>query len=202
MAWLCPSVFLSVHMQNRVCPNFSCMHITYFTSLDLYFDNKGRSPPFWIYSSYVAPWYIPLFEPLSLTPGGHMRLFTLYTIFKATSPMRHFVSLVSSSNIFCIMLYLFIAVLFAGNKTTTTAWLQFEFCLFYFRKFHLVICPCDGNAKVEYQLIFFFTLANVVLMLRSGLHSVIILDNHHIAMISRRIIYLILREIWILPYSL
>ena len=101
MAWLCASLFLSVHMQIRVCPNFSCMYTTYFTSLDLFYDNKGAPHPS-IYSSYVAPWYIPLSQPLSLTPGGHIHLFTLHTIFKATSPMSHIASLVSSSNI-CVL---------------------------------------------------------------------------------------------------
>ena len=33
------------------------------------------------------------------------------------SPRSHIAFLVASSNMFCIMLYLFIAVLFAGNKT-------------------------------------------------------------------------------------
>ena len=31
-------------------------------------------PPFWIYSSYVTPWCIPLSEPLSLTLGGCIHL--------------------------------------------------------------------------------------------------------------------------------
>ena len=49
-----------------------------------------------------------------------MHLFTLYAIIKATSPMSLIASLVASSNLFCIILYLSIAVLFAGNKSTTT----------------------------------------------------------------------------------
>ena len=32
------------------------------------------------------------------------------------SPMNHIASLVAPRNMFCIVLYLFIAVLFAGNK--------------------------------------------------------------------------------------
>ena len=67
-----------------------------------------------------APWYIPLPEPWPLTPVGHMHLFTLYDIIKATSPMSLIASLVASSNLFCIILYLSIVVLFAGNKSTTT----------------------------------------------------------------------------------
>ena len=67
-----------------------------------------------------APWCIPLSEPWPLTPVGHMHLFTLYAIIKATSPMSLIASLVASSNLFCIILYLSIAVLFAGNKSTTT----------------------------------------------------------------------------------
>ena len=58
-------------------------------------------------------------QMMSLTPEGHMHLFTLYAIIKATSPMSHIASLVASSNMFCIMLHLFFAVLFAGNKSTT-----------------------------------------------------------------------------------
>ena len=53
-----------------------------------------------------------------------MHLFTLYAIIKATSPMSLIASLVASSNLFCIILYLSIAVLFAGNKSTTNTWLQ------------------------------------------------------------------------------
>ena len=49
-----------------------------------------------------------------------MHLFTLYAIIKATSPMSLIASLVASSNLFCIILYLSIAVLFGGNKSTTT----------------------------------------------------------------------------------
>ena len=67
-----------------------------------------------------APWCIPLSQPLPLTPVSHMHLFTLCVIIKATSPMSLIASLVASSNLFCILLYLSIAVLFAGNKSTTT----------------------------------------------------------------------------------
>ena len=67
-----------------------------------------------------APWYIPLPEPWPLTPVGHMHLLTLYDIIKATSPMSLIASLVASSNLFCIILYLSIVVLSAGNKSTTT----------------------------------------------------------------------------------
>ena len=49
-----------------------------------------------------------------------MHLFILYDIIKATSPMSLIASLVASSNLFCIILYLSIVVLFAGNKSTTT----------------------------------------------------------------------------------
>ena len=49
-----------------------------------------------------------------------MHLFTLYAIIKATSPMSLIASLVASSNLFCIIFYLSIAVLFAGNESTTT----------------------------------------------------------------------------------
>ena len=68
----------------------------------------------------VAPWCIPLSEPWPLTPVGHMHLFTLYAIIKATSPMSLIASLVASSNLLCMILYLSIAVSFAGNKNTTT----------------------------------------------------------------------------------
>ena len=67
-----------------------------------------------------APWCIPLSEPWPLTAVGHMHLFSLYAIIKATSPMSLIASLVASSNLFGIILYLSIAVLFAGNKSTTT----------------------------------------------------------------------------------
>ena len=67
-----------------------------------------------------APSCIPLSQPWPLTPVGHMHMFTLYAIIKATSPMSLIASLVASSNLFCIILYLSIAVLFAGNKSTTT----------------------------------------------------------------------------------
>ena len=77
-----------------------------------------------------APWCIPLSEPWPLTPVGHMHLFTLYAIIKATSPMSLIASLVASSNLVCIILYLSIAVLFAGNKsTTTTTTIESHFCL-------------------------------------------------------------------------
>ena len=56
-----------------------------------------------------------------------MHLFTLHTIINAASPKRHIAYLVASSNIFYIMLYLFIDVLFDGNKNTTaTTWVFFQ----------------------------------------------------------------------------
>ena len=85
------------------CFNISCVNLICSKPFNICVDQKGKG-------AIYMPWCIPLSEPLSQTPWGHMHLFNLYAIIKATSPMSHIASLVASSSMFCIVLYLFIAV--------------------------------------------------------------------------------------------